>query len=86
MERLAAWPALQEQVVRAMALAGETALAEETREQFGLSRDTLDINSTEAAAQRARTVDTYLPLQLPAGSVFFIDDDTAIFRFGQLSV
>ena len=63
-----------------MALAGETALAEETREQFGLSRDTLDIDSTEAAAQRALTVDTYLPLQLSAGAVFFIDDDTAISR------
>lgn len=63
-----------------MALAGETALAEETLEQFGLSRDTLDIDSTEAAAQRALTADTYLPLQLPAGAVFFVDDDIAISR------
>lgn len=63
-----------------MALAGESALAEETREQFGLSIDTLDINSAEAAAQRALSVDTYLPLQLPAEAVFFVDDDTAISR------
>ena len=75
-----ALPALQEQVVRAMALAGESALAEETREQFGLSKDTLDIDSTEAAAQRALVMDTYLPLQLPAEVVFFVDDHTAVSR------
>lgn len=63
-----------------MALAGESALAEETREQFGLSRDTLDIASTEAAAQRALTAVTYLPLQLPAEMVFLIDDENAISR------
>lgn len=63
-----------------MALAGETALAEETREQFGLSRDTIDIDSSEAAAQRALTVNTYLPMQLPTEAVIFIDDDTAISR------
>lgn len=63
-----------------MALAGEAALAEETREQLGLSRDTLDIDSTEAAAQRALTADTYLPLQLPAETVFFIDDEIKISR------
>lgn len=71
---------LQERVVRAMALAGESALAEETREQFGLSKDTLDIDSAEAAAQRALTVDTYLPLQLSAEAVFLVDDETAISR------
>ena len=64
-----------------MALAGESALAEETREQFGLSRETLDINSAEAAAQRALTADTYLPLRLPANSVLFIDSEAAISRW-----
>lgn len=67
-------------MVRAIALAGEAALAEETREQLGLSRDTLDIDSTEAAAQRALTAETYLPLQLPSDMVFFIDDENAISR------
>lgn len=73
--------AVQEQVVRAIALAGDSALAEETREQFGLSKDTLDIDSVEAAAQRALTADTYLLLQLPAEAVLFIDDENAISRF-----
>lgn len=67
--------------MRAMALAGESALAEETREQFGLSKDTLDIDSVDAAAQRALSADTYLPLQLPAEAVLFVDDESAISRF-----
>ena len=63
-----------------MALAGESALAAETREQFGLSQDTLDINSAEAAAQRSLTADTYLPLRLSPDSVLFIDNEAAISR------
>ena len=63
--------------MRAMALAGESALAEESREQFGLSKDTLDIDSAEAAAQRALTANTYLPLQLSAEALLFVDDESA---------
>ena len=71
---------VQERVVRAMVLAGETALAEETREQSGLSKDTLDVDSAEAAAQRAITADTYLPLRLPTNAILFADDEAAVAR------
>ena len=66
--------------MRAMALAGESALAEESREQFSLSKDMLDIDSAEAAAQRAVTADMYLPLQLSAEALLFVDDECAIPR------
>ncbi|KAL0026717.1 hypothetical protein WJX79_006852 [Trebouxia sp. C0005] len=70
----------QEQVVRAMALAGQLAQADEVREQFGLSKDVLDINSAEADAQRAAAAEAYLPLRLPASSVLFVVDEAMISR------
>ncbi|KAL0033286.1 hypothetical protein WJX77_001863 [Trebouxia sp. C0004] len=70
----------QEQVVRAMALAGQLAQADEVREQFGLSEDVLDIDSAEADALRAAAAEAYLPLRLPASSVLFIDDEAMVSR------
>ena len=71
---------LQEQVVRAMALAGQLAQADEVREQFGLNKDVLDIDSAEADAQRAAAAEAYLPLRLPASSVLFVDNEAMVSR------
>ena len=72
---------MQEQVVRAIALAGELARAEEVREQFGLSPAVLNVDSAEADAQRAIAAATYLAMPLPASSVLFVNDDMSIARY-----
>jgi len=50
------------------------------REQFGLSKDVLDIDSAEADAQRAAAAEAYLPLRLPASSVLFVDNEAMVSR------
>ena len=71
---------VQEQVVRAMALAGQLAEADEFRQQFGLSQDLLSIDTVQADAQRALAADTYLTLSLPASAVWFVDDEASVSR------
>ena len=72
---------LQEQVVKAMAIAGEVARADELREQLGLSPHVLDLDYAQIEEQRAVAAETFLTLRLPASSVLFVDDDATMNRY-----
>lgn len=71
---------MQEQILRAMVLAGELAYAEELRQQLGLPHTVLDIHSGEAAAQFAAREASYMQLALPQSAVYFVDTEEAVAR------
>ena len=71
---------LQEQVVKAVAIAGEVARADELRDMLGLSPDVLDLDYAQIEEQRALAAEAFLSLRLPASSVLFVDDDATTSR------
>lgn len=71
---------VQEQVLRAMVLAGDLAQAEEARQQLGLPETVLDSASPEMAAQVAQREAAFYQLAIPADAVHFVDTDVAVAR------
>lgn len=63
-----------------MTLAGELAYAEEMRQQLGLPKTVLNVDSPEMAAQIAQREAAYLQLDLPADAVHFVDTNEAVAR------
>ena len=76
---------MQEQIVRAICLAGDLAYAEEVRQQLGLPQAVLAVNSPDMAAQIAQREAAFLQLALPADAVHFVDSDAAVARLAQLA-
>ncbi|WIA30602.1 hypothetical protein OEZ86_000682 [Tetradesmus obliquus] len=76
--------ALQTQLVRDMAEVGEAALAHEYRKQLQLPESVLKVDPAAIAAQEEARRQQYMQLELPQGSLLFVDDEATLLQAAQL--
>jgi hypothetical protein len=74
----------QTQLVRDMADLGEIALAHEYRKQLNLPESVLTVDPAAVAAQEEARRQQYMQLDLPPGSLLFVDDEAKLLQAAQL--
>lgn len=74
----------QTQLVRDMAEVGEAALAHEYRKQLQLPESVLKVDPAAIAAQEEARRQQYMQLELPQGSLLFVDDEATLLQAAQL--